>query len=125
MWIQREISSYIKQLYAQRPALLLTGVRQTGKSSLLNRLFPDLPYVSLDVPLAAKQASENGSAFLESYTMPRVIDEIQYAPALFRHIKVQIDQNRNKTGLFVMTGSQQFPLMKGVSESLAGANYYS
>ncbi len=120
MWIQREISSYIKQLYAKRPALLLTGARQTGKSSLLNHLFPDLPYVSLDVPLLAKQASENGSAFLESYTMPLVIDEIQYAPTLFRHIKVQIDQNRDKTGLFVMTGSQQFSLMKGVSESLAG-----
>jgi len=120
MWIKREISSYIEQVQASRPALLLTGARQTGKSSLLNRLFPDLPYVSLDVPLHARQASENGAAFLESHGIPLVIDEIQYAPELFRYIKIHIDQNRDAHGQFIMTGSQQFSLMKGVSESLAG-----
>ncbi len=120
MWIKRDISGLIKKLNAERPALLLTGARQTGKSSLLNHLFPKHAYVSLDVPLEARQASESGQFFLDSHGTPLVIDEIQYAPELFRHIKIQIDQHRQRMGQFIMTGSQKFSLMKGVSESLAG-----
>ncbi|HEC13762.1 MAG TPA: ATP-binding protein, partial [Acidiferrobacteraceae bacterium] len=120
MWIERAISTLVKTTHAERPALLLTGARQTGKSSLLNRLFPNHRYVSLDVPLEARQASENGGFFLDSHGTPLVIDEVQYAPELLRHIKIQIDRHRHKTGQFVMTGSQKFSLMKGVSESLAG-----
>ncbi|VAW70388.1 ATPase [hydrothermal vent metagenome] len=120
MWIKRDISALVQKMSAERPALLLTGARQTGKSSLLNYLFPDLPYQSLDVPLAAKQASENGQFFLQSHGTPLIIDEIQYAPELFRHIKIHIDQHRQLTGQYIMTGSQKFSLMKGVSESLAG-----
>lgn len=120
MWIKRDISSLLSQVNANRPALLLSGARQTGKSSLLRRLFPDHPYVSLDVPLEARQASENGAFFIESYGTPLVIDEVQYAPELFRYIKVHIDRHREQTGQLVMTGSQKFSLMKGVSESLAG-----
>ncbi|MBT4195883.1 MAG: ATP-binding protein [Gammaproteobacteria bacterium] len=120
MWIQRDISALITKLCANRPALLLTGARQTGKSSLLQRLFPEQPYVSLDIPLNAKQASESGQFFLESRGAPLTIDEIQYAPELFRQIKIKIDQHRQLTGQYIMTGSQKFSLMKGVSESLAG-----
>lgn len=120
MWIEREISALVQKISAERPALLLTGARQTGKSSLLNRLFPDHDYVSLDVPFEAKQASEGGQFFLESHGAPLVIDEIQYAPELFRQIKIHIDRNRQKYGQYLMTGSQKFSLMKGVSESLAG-----
>ena len=120
MWIEREISGLIEKVNAERPALLLTGARQTGKSSLLNRLFPGHSYVSLDVPLEARQASESGQFFLDSHGTPLVIDEIQYAPELFRQIKIRIDQHRQVNGQYVMTGSQKFSLMKGVSESLAG-----
>ena len=120
MWIEREISGLIERVNAERPALLLTGARQTGKSSLLTRLFPGYSYVSLDVPLEARQASESGQYFLDSHGTPLVIDEIQYAPELFRQIKIHIDQHRQVNGQYVMTGSQKFSLMKGVSESLAG-----
>lgn len=120
MWIEREISALVQKISAERPALLLTGARQTGKSSLLNRLFPDHAYVSLDVPLEAKQASESGQFFLESHGAPLVIDEVQYAPELFRQLKIHIDKNRQTYGQYLMTGSQKFSLMKGVSESLAG-----
>jgi len=120
MWIKRDIAKLLQKLSAERPALLLTGARQTGKSSLLNHLFPTYPYVSLDAPLIAKQASEGGDFFLSTHGTPLVIDEIQYAPELFRHIKIQIDQNRQLAGQYIMTGSQKFSLMKGVSESLAG-----
>ncbi len=120
MWIQRDISSLIQNLHVKRPALLLTGARQTGKSSLLNHLFPDLAYISLDVPLNARQASESGDFFLETHKAPLIIDEVQYAPELFRQIKLRIDRQRQLTGQYLMTGSQKFSLMKGVSESLAG-----
>lgn len=120
MWIEREISALVQKISAERPALLLTGARQTGKSSLLNRLFPDHAYVSLDVPFEAKRASEGGQFFLESHGTPLVIDEVQYAPELFRQIKIHVDKNRQKYGQYLMTGSQKFSLMKGVSESLAG-----
>ncbi len=120
MWIERDISNLIQKLSAERPALLLTGARQTGKSTLLSRLFPDHTSVSLDVPLTAKQASEGGQHFLDAHGTPLLIDEIQYAPELFRHIKVRIDEHRRLSGLYIMTGSQKFSLMKGVSESLAG-----
>jgi len=120
MWIKRDISDLIREMNTERPALLLTGARQTGKSSLLNYLFPEHPYISLDVPLIAKQASEDGNFFLNSHGTPLIIDEVQYAPELFRHIKIHIDNNRQLTGQFIMTGSQKFSLMQGVSESLAG-----
>ena len=120
MWIERAISGLIESISAERPAILLTGARQTGKSSLLQRLFPNHQYVSLDVPLEARQASENGQLFLESHATPIVIDEVQCAPELFRHIKINVDRDRQANGLYIMTGSQQFSLMKGVSESLAG-----
>jgi hypothetical protein len=120
MWIEREISGLVERANSQRPALLLTGARQTGKSSLLKHLFPEHNSVSLDVPLEARQASEGGEFFLDTHGTPLVIDEIQYAPEIFRHLKVRIDENRQANGQYVMTGSQKFSLMKGVSESLAG-----
>ncbi|MEA3410041.1 MAG: ATP-binding protein [Pseudomonadota bacterium] len=120
MWIEREISSLVDRVHSERPALLLTGARQTGKSSLLKHLFPEHHSVSLDVPLEARQASEGGEFFLDTHGTPLVIDEIQYAPDIFRHLKIRIDENRQVNGQYVMTGSQKFSLMKGVSESLAG-----
>lgn len=120
MWINREISTLIEDLFQKRPAILITGARQTGKSSLSQRLFSHGSYTSLDLPLAAKQASENGRLFLESKQRPTIIDEIQYAPELFRSLKVIIDQHRQQNSQFILTGSQKFSLMQGISESLAG-----
>ncbi len=120
MWIKRDISELLLKTSNERPALLLTGARQTGKLSLLNHLYPNHPYISLDVPLTAKQASEGSDFFLSTHGSPLIIDEMQYAPELFRHIKIQIDQNRQLNGQYLMSGSQKFSLMKGVTESLAG-----
>lgn len=120
MWIEREISKIIWKISTERPALLLTGAQQTGKTSLLNQLFPEYQYVSLDLPLEAKQASENGQYFLDSHGTPIVIGEVQYSPELFRYVKINIDRNRAVNGRYIMIGSQKFSLMKGISESLAG-----
>lgn len=103
----------------QFPALLITGARQTGKTSLLRHLYPDASYLTLDLPANAEAAHTAPDELLEAYPPPVIIDEIQYAPVLLRHLKVRIDQDR-RPGRFLLTGSQVFPLMQGVSESLAG-----
>jgi predicted AAA+ superfamily ATPase len=120
MWIDRDIEQVIAENARQRPALILTGSRQAGKTSLLQRVFSEFNYVSLDVPLLAEQAEESGSQFLRDHPAPLVIDEAQYAPQLFRYLKLAIDGHRDKSGQYCLTGSQKFPLMQGITESLAG-----
>ena len=120
MWIHRRISDRLKQLVAAFPAVILTGARQTGKTSLLRRLFPDYHYVSLDLQLLAEQAEDAPDSFLQDHPPPVVIDEVQYAPGLFRYLKLAIDRQRRRKGQFILTGSQKFTLMREVSDSLAG-----
>ena len=120
MWIKRDISAVIRKTAQSRPAALLTGARQTGKSSLLEKTFPGYNYVSLDWPDKAAEARENGAYFLEKHKPPLIIDEIQYAPELLRFLKIAIDKNRSRFGQYLLTGSQNFSLMRGVSESLSG-----
>ncbi len=116
----RGYTSDLLRLAAHFPALVVTGARQTGKSTLLKTVFPNHRYVTLDVPSLAALADENPEAFLQQYPPPVVIDAVQYAPGLFRHLKLAIDQNRHVPGQFILSGSQKFVLMKGVSDSLAG-----
>jgi predicted AAA+ superfamily ATPase len=100
--------------------VVLTGARQTGKTSTLLRLFPKHGFVSLDLPSEAEQAEKEPHNFLRRYPSPTIIDEVQYAPGLFRHLKVAVDAKRIRNGQFLLTGSQRFTLMRSVSESLAG-----
>lgn len=120
MYFQREISSRLESLARQFPALVVTGARQTGKTTLLRSLFPMHHYVSLDLPSAAELAERDPESFLAQHPAPLLVDEVQYAPGLFRHLKIAIDGDRHATGRFILTGSQKFNLMKAVSDSLAG-----
>jgi len=120
MYIDRRLSSQVLSAARQFPALVVTGGRQTGKTTLLRHLFPDASFASLDLPSAAGQADERGEEFLRGYQEPVILDEVQYAPGLFRHLKVAIDARRSERGRFLMTGSQKFSLMHALSESLAG-----
>ena len=120
MWIERYVESRLRKSARTRPIVVLTGARQTGKTSTLRRLFPDHAFVSLDLPTEAEQAEQEPTAFLRRYPPPVVIDEAQYAPALFRHLKAAVDAQRSRAGQYLLTGSQKFTLMKGVSDSLAG-----
>jgi uncharacterized protein len=120
MWIPRLYEGEVADAVKQRPAVLLTGARQTGKSSLLKVVFPQYEYVTLDRMLLAREAQENPEAFLRRFSGPVIIDEIQYAPNLFRELKIRIDEDRHEKGRWILTGSQQYGLMQNVTESLAG-----
>ena len=120
MWIERDISDKLRTAARQRPAVVLTGARQAGKTSLLRHLFPDHRFVSLDLPSVAQEAEQEPDSFLARYLPPLVVDEVQYAPGLFRHLKRAIDADRDRVGQFILTGSQKFVLMREVSDSLAG-----
>jgi predicted AAA+ superfamily ATPase len=120
VWIPRTIESRLLRSAKTRPALVLTGARQTGKTSTLLRLFPEHHFVTLDLPSEAEQAEKEPDGFLRRHPPPVIIDEVQYAPGLFRHLKSRVDAARARYGQFLLTGSQKFTLMKNVSESLAG-----
>jgi len=120
VWIEREVEGLLLKRAADRPVIVLTGARQTGKTSLVQRLFPKHRFVSLDLPSEAEQAERDPRGFLGRHPPPLVVDEVQYAPGLFRHLKAAIDAHRNVAGQFILTGSQRFTLMRAVSESLAG-----
>lgn len=120
MWIERRNTDKIIEAVRTRPVVLLTGVRQVGKSSLLKRLFAEAEYITLDKILFAQEAEENPSQFLNRFEKQVIIDEIQYAPSLFRDLKIKVDEERNLKGKWILTGSQQFVLMQQLSESLAG-----
>jgi uncharacterized protein len=120
MWITRDVEARLTRSAKTRPVIVLTGARQTGKTSTFLHLFPGYGFVSLDLPTEAEQAEKEPERFLQRHPPPIIIDEVQYAPGLFRHLKVAVDGHRKRNGQLLLTGSQKFTLMKNVSESLAG-----
>lgn len=120
MYQERTLSTQLRLLSGNFKVLLLTGMRQVGKTTLLEHLAQEgRHYVTLDDPSALMMAKKEPHFFLQTYPPPVLIDEIQYAPELFIYIKMLADQS-NTYGLVWMTGSQQFLLMQSVTETLAG-----
>ena len=120
MYIPRAIEETIRSVSKTFPVLLLTGPRQVGKTTLLQKMADnERGYVTLDDPDARFLAKSDPALFLQRYIPPVTIDEIQYAPELLSYIKISVDKSHRK-GDFWLTGSQMFHMMKGVSESLAG-----
>ena len=118
--IYRNFEARIRNALEFFPCVTLTGARQTGKTTLLRAMLPDYHYISLDLPSTASLAEEAPEFFFEKYKTPLIIDEVQYAPKLFRFLKDNLDKDRHGMGRLVLTGSQKFGLMKNISESLAG-----
>lgn len=118
-YISRALEERLHKYEKTYKAILITGARQVGKSTLLKRVFPDRNYVSLDDPFLEQQAKEGGNMFLTLNPPPITIDEVQRAKELFRYIKIKCDESEEK-GLFFLSGSQPFHLMQNVSESLSG-----
>lgn len=126
MYIKRSLEKPFLEASSFFPALLVTGARQVGKTTFLRQIAESgRRFVSLDAPDIQIRAKEDPRLFLANNPPPVIIDEIQYAPELLPYIKEMIDEVRQSSpekakGMFWLTGSQQFQLMKGVTESLAG-----
>ena len=119
VYIERSITPYIQKAEKHFKAVLITGARQTGKSTLLKKMFPSRKYITFDDPFIEEQAINNAGMFMTLNQPPVTFDEVQRIPDLFRYIKIECDK-RDEYGLYCLSGSQPFRLMQNVSESLSG-----
>ncbi|MBE7441401.1 MAG: ATP-binding protein [Flavobacteriales bacterium] len=117
--ITREIESLIKEYSKQFRSLLVVGPRQTGKSTLVKKVFPNKPYVSLENPDERLLAENDPRAFLYRFPKGAILDEVQRTPLLFNYLQEIID-NSDEDGLFILTGSNNLLLQSNISQSLAG-----
>ena len=119
-YYRRTLENEITRAAKGFPSVLLTGPRRSGKTTLLRHLYPDHQYILLEDPDVLARAGADPRAFLDSLSLPVILDEIQNLPELFPYIRSRIDADPAKKGLWFLTGSQEAPLMRGVSESMAG-----
>lgn len=117
--IKRELAPKIHALAEKFPVVTLTGPRQSGKSTLLRTQFPDYTYLSLEDPDIREFALSDPRGFLRQYPNKAIFDEIQKVPDLFSYIQSHVDNSR-ETGVYLLAGSQNFILMKNITQTLAG-----
>lgn len=117
--ITRNAEQTIRTLLRGFPIVTLTGPRQSGKTTLAKAVFSDRPYASLEDPDVRQAALDDPRSFLERFPDGAVLDEVQRCPGLLSYLQTIVDNDR-RMGLFILTGSQQFGLMSGITQSLAG-----
>jgi predicted AAA+ superfamily ATPase len=122
--IKREIGTILLEMAKKMPIISITGPRQSGKTTLARQCYPDHDYVNLESPETRLVASEDPKAFLNNHRKGLIIDEAQRLPELFSYLQVISDEN-GKAGEFIITGSQNFSLMRSLSQSLAGRVFTS
>ena len=119
MYIKRHIEEALKSAINEKGALCVTGARQVGKSTVLKTLFCEHKELVLNESRLLRLALEQPEEFFEQFPPPVFVDEIQYAPSLFSYVKLYIDKTGVK-GAFLLSGSQRYEMMSGMTESLAG-----
>lgn len=118
--IRRELERQVARAARGFPALILTGPRRAGKTSLLRRLYPGASYFLLEDPDVVARLRADPQGFLDSVRTPAILDEVQNVPEVLAHVRSRVDRQPRRTGQWLLTGSQEAPLMRGVSESMAG-----
>jgi predicted AAA+ superfamily ATPase len=118
--VQRELTKLLTRATREFPAIVLSGPRRVGKTFLLRRAFPRASYYLLEDPDILARVKSDPRGWLDDIETPAILDEIQNAPELFAYVRTLIDRQPSKRGQWFLTGSQDFALMAGVSESMAG-----
>jgi len=119
MYKKRLITKRLKKLVKVFPIVVLTGARQVGKSTILQKIFPDYDYVVFDPVIDVENARQDPELFLSNHNQKIILDEIQYAPEIVPVLKRLVDKNK-KAGQYIITGSHQWGILKSITESLAG-----
>ncbi len=119
-FIPRLLSNPLARAVKSFSAVILTGPRRSGKTTLLRRMFPNAAYYLLEDPDVVARLSYDPRTFVEETSVPAIFDEIQNVPEVLNYIRTRIDRHPEKKGQWLLTGSQDAPLMRGVSESMAG-----
>jgi len=119
-YIRRQIESELLLSSKHFSGLILTGPRRAGKTTLLRKLFPKAQYYLLEDPDIIARLRADPHSFIEEIRPPAILDEIQNVPEILSYVRTQIDRFPNKKGQWLLTGSQESPLMKGATESMAG-----
>jgi uncharacterized protein len=120
-YIPRSLEPVLKRAVSEFPAVVVTGPRQSGKTTLLKHLFgEEYRYLSLELPDVRAAAVEDPRSFLARFPPPVIFDEVQWAPVLLPYVKERIDEERGRAGQFLLSGSQNLLLLEKVTESLAG-----
>jgi hypothetical protein len=119
-YVHRALEAQVAKAIRAFPALVVTGPRRAGKTCLLRRMFPKASYFLLEDPDVVARLRADPHGFLDAVETPAILDEVQHVPEVLSHVRARVDREPRRRGRWLLTGSQEAPLMRGVAESMAG-----